>query len=102
MDSTPSVSVLDASFAWPSAPQSPLFEDLRFRVDTDTKVAVVGPNGAGKTTLLRLVTGQLEPTSGEVTRHHKLKVSDGRNCVVRISLVTLGLGSDGALRPALR
>jgi len=102
VDSTPSVSVLDASFAWPSAPQSPLFEDLRFRVDTDTKVAVVGPNGAGKTTLLRLVTGQLEPTSGEVTRHHKLKVSDGRNCVVRISLVTLGLGSDGALRPALR
>lgn len=30
-------------------------------------VAVTGPNGSGKTTLLRLVTGRLEPSSGQVT-----------------------------------
>lgn len=29
-------------------------------------VAVTGPNGSGKTTLLRLVTGRLEPSSGQV------------------------------------
>jgi branched-chain amino acid transport system ATP-binding protein len=29
-------------------------------------VAVLGPNGAGKTTLLRVVSGELEPTRGDV------------------------------------
>ncbi|WP_214321115.1 ABC transporter ATP-binding protein [Nonomuraea sediminis] len=30
-------------------------------------VGLVGPNGAGKTTLLKLASGQLEPTTGEIT-----------------------------------
>ena len=30
------------------------------------RVALIGPNGAGKTTFVNLVTGHLEPDSGEV------------------------------------
>ena len=32
------------------------------------RVAITGPNGAGKTTLLRLITGDLQPTTGAVDR----------------------------------
>ncbi len=31
-------------------------------------MAIAGPNGAGKTTLLKLLTGELEPLSGQVQR----------------------------------
>ncbi|MGW4924235.1 ABC-F family ATP-binding cassette domain-containing protein [Streptomyces parvulus] len=33
------------------------------------RIALTGPNGAGKTTVLRLITGSLQPDSGEIRRH---------------------------------
>ncbi len=45
-----------------------LLEDVSFRVGDGAKVALVGANGAGKTTLLRIVTGELTPHAGVVTR----------------------------------
>jgi len=36
------------------------------RVLRGDRVAFVGPNGAGKTTLLKMLTGEMEPDSGEV------------------------------------
>jgi len=45
-----------------------LLDDVSFRVGDGAKVALVGANGAGKTTLLRIITGQLEPHAGVVTR----------------------------------
>ncbi|MFT4082332.1 MAG: ATP-binding cassette domain-containing protein [Nocardioides sp.] len=45
-----------------------LLRDVSFRAGEGAKVALVGANGAGKTTLLRLVTGELVPHGGVVTR----------------------------------
>ncbi|WP_180934291.1 ABC-F family ATP-binding cassette domain-containing protein [Nocardioides ungokensis] len=45
-----------------------LLDDVSFRVGEGAKVALVGANGAGKTTLLRIVTGDLVPHAGVVTR----------------------------------
>ena len=45
-----------------------LLDDVSFRVGEGAKVALVGANGAGKTTLLRIVTGDLVPHAGAVTR----------------------------------
>ncbi len=51
-----------------------LLEDVSFRVGEGAKVALVGANGAGKTTLLRLITGDLTPHGGAVTRSGGLGV----------------------------
>lgn len=51
-----------------------LLDDVSFRVGDGAKVALVGANGAGKTTLLRIVTGELAPDAGAVTRSGGLGV----------------------------
>jgi len=47
-------------------------KDLSFEVYPGEVFGFLGPNGAGKTTTLRMITGLLEPSSGEV-------VIDGHN-----------------------
>lgn len=51
-----------------------LLDDVSFRVGNGAKVALVGANGAGKTTLLRIVTDDLRPHAGAVTRSGGLGV----------------------------
>ena len=49
-------------------PGTPVLSDTDLVVPAGQITALVGPNGAGKTTAVRLFTGQLTPTSGQVTR----------------------------------
>eukprot|EP01064_Diplonema_japonicum_P009589 TRINITY_DN17061_c0_g1_i1.p1 TRINITY_DN17061_c0_g1~~TRINITY_DN17061_c0_g1_i1.p1 ORF type:complete len:740 (+),score=141.86 TRINITY_DN17061_c0_g1_i1:43-2220(+) len=46
-----------------------LYENVEFGIDLDSHVCLVGPNGAGKTTLQKLITGELEPTKGYVSKN---------------------------------
>lgn len=46
----------------------PLLSDVGFRVGNGAKVGLIGANGAGKTTLLRIVTGDVTPDEGVVSR----------------------------------
>ncbi|MFZ2095801.1 MAG: ABC transporter ATP-binding protein [Anaerolineales bacterium] len=40
--------------------------NINLEVQRDTLHAIIGPNGAGKTTFFNLLSGNLEPTSGQV------------------------------------
>ncbi len=51
-----------------------LLDEVAFRVGEGAKAALVGANGAGKTTLLRIITGELAPHEGAVTRSGGLGV----------------------------
>lgn len=48
------------------ADESPVFQDLNFRVESGEFICLLGHSGRGKTTLLRLVAGLDLPTSGEL------------------------------------
>ncbi len=43
-----------------------LFDHINLSVDTGNLLYVKGPNGAGKTSLLRVLTGLVQPDSGQV------------------------------------
>lgn len=43
-----------------------ILDDISFSVNDGDRVGVIGVNGAGKTSLFRVITGQYQPTSGEI------------------------------------
>jgi ATPase subunit of ABC transporter with duplicated ATPase domains len=51
-----------------------LFEDVTTTFSTGRRYALTGPNGAGKSTFMNLLTGELTPQRGTVSRPRKLGV----------------------------
>ena len=71
------VSVLkikNVSFSYPGADR-PVIDDFTATVLRGERIGILGSNGAGKTTLLNVLTGRLEPTSGEVVRGTNVALS---------------------------
>ena len=53
----------------------PLIDHLDLRIMRGDRVALLGPNGCGKTTLLKLLTGELQPTSGTLRFGTNLEIA---------------------------
>ncbi|MDD3323913.1 MAG: ATP-binding cassette domain-containing protein [Sulfurospirillaceae bacterium] len=61
------LSVENISFSYPSSSVL-LFENFSLHVDMGEVVTVAGPSGSGKSTLLELITSNIRPQSGKITR----------------------------------
>src|ERR1700682_4941403 len=51
-----------------------LFENVTCTFMTGRRYAVTGPNGAGKSTFMKILTGEIDSTSGSITRPKKMGV----------------------------
>jgi ATP-binding cassette subfamily F protein uup len=54
---------------------SPLFENISFTVAEGDRIGLIGPNGSGKSTLLGILSGRIEPDSGEVAVRKRTRLS---------------------------
>ena len=70
--SPPIVQMTDVAFGYTK--DKPLLKNVDLDVQLDSRIGIVGPNGAGKTTVLKLLTRQLEPTSGLISQNARLRI----------------------------
>ena len=51
-----------------------LFEDVTATFGSGRRYAITGPNGAGKSTMMKIMTGEIDPEKGTVSRPKKMGV----------------------------
>src|SRR5271156_4108503 len=51
-----------------------LFEDVTTTFLAGRRYAITGPNGSGKSTFMKILTGEIEPEKGSVTRPAKIGI----------------------------
>jgi ATP-binding cassette subfamily F protein 3 len=56
-------------------PEGEILRDVTWELKTGERTGLVGANGAGKSTLFRIITGEVEPTSGDVIRQSGAKIA---------------------------
>ncbi len=91
-----SVKNVDMSFGGPK-----LLDGASFQIEAGQRVCLVGRNGEGKSTLLRLLSGDLVPDAGEISRSQGMSVARLSQKVPELlegtvfEVVTAGLGELG-------
>lgn len=53
-----------------------LFEDVNLKFNPGNCYGVIGANGAGKSTFLKILTGEMEPNTGEVSIGKNIRMSE--------------------------
>ena len=51
-----------------------LFDNVSFNVYDKDKIGFVGVNGAGKSTLFKMITGEMDYDSGDITKSRETKI----------------------------
>ncbi|MDJ0618425.1 MAG: ABC-F family ATP-binding cassette domain-containing protein [Calothrix sp. MO_192.B10] len=56
-------------------PTGEVLKDINWEVKPGDRIGLVGVNGAGKSTQLKIVSGEIEPTAGEIIRPASLHIA---------------------------
>jgi len=65
----------DVSFRYDSSTSKPwILQSVSLDVGPHARIGLLGPNGCGKSTLMNLLAGELKPLTGEVKKHHRLRI----------------------------
>ncbi|HEX8654007.1 MAG TPA: ATP-binding cassette domain-containing protein [Allosphingosinicella sp.] len=67
-DEVKTKTVIDAEAVTKRFGERAIVRDFSLRIQRGDRIGVVGANGTGKTTLLKLLTGEVAPDEGKVTR----------------------------------
>jgi elongation factor 3 len=63
----------DVSLTYPGN-TTPTIQEITVRASMASRVACVGVNGAGKSTMIKVLTGELEPTTGTVWKYPNARI----------------------------
>ena len=66
--------MMKVGYQYPSATK-PTITGITVQCSLNSRVAVLGPNGAGKSTIIKVLTGEVEPTQGDVWKHPNMRVA---------------------------
>ncbi|MEH2169566.1 MAG: ABC-F family ATP-binding cassette domain-containing protein [Nostoc sp.] len=56
-------------------PTGEVLKDINWEVKPGDRIGLVGVNGAGKSTQLKIISGEIEPTAGEIIRPNSLHIA---------------------------
>jgi ATP-binding cassette subfamily B (MDR/TAP) protein 1 len=73
---TPSVSLDQVTFAYPSRPDMKALDNISFTAEAGRLTALVGPSGAGKSSIAALLVRQYDPSTANLPHPHD---QDGNN-----------------------
>ncbi|MDH3360595.1 MAG: ATP-binding cassette domain-containing protein [Desulfobulbaceae bacterium] len=53
----------------------PILNKVDLQIEPGERLCLVGRNGEGKSTLMKVLSGEIQPDSGEITSKQNLKIS---------------------------
>lgn len=66
--------MMKVGYQYPTATK-PTVTGVTVQCSLNSRVAVLGPNGAGKSTVIKVLTGEVEPTTGDMWKHPNMRVA---------------------------
>jgi ATPase subunit of ABC transporter with duplicated ATPase domains len=64
-------------------PNKPILDGVSFSVRRGAKMTLMGQNGAGKSTIFKLITSEIEPTSGDIVTGQRVSIATARQVIPR-------------------